>query len=451
MIQVIDAPCGAGKTSWAVQHINEHDEDNFVFCTPFLEEIDRIRSCCGNYHRFAEPLPYEGSKLDDFNNLLSSVKDIAVTHVTFLNATSETIELVRSGSYTLIIDEALDVVMNFNNVQSVAGVERQSITRGDIKFLTERNIIHIQENQRVVWNGGENENEYKFSEVERFAKLNRLYCVGDEFLVTIFPPEIFDAFENVFVLTYLFDSCTLKYYFDMFNIPYVLKTIVKNDNVYTLEDWSVRLNNEFRARCKDLIKICSDKKLNDYKRGMLTKSWYDNAKEDDLKTMKNNLYTFFKRRCKAKANNEEIMWTCFNDYKNKLSGPGFTASRQLKAEEKELPQREKQKIEQELSCFVSCNAKATNKYQMRWALAYCIDVRYHPMIRRFFTHSNDERISQGLSPIRLNEEAYALSCLIQWVFRSRIRTGQDIRLYIPSRRMRELLCSWLNGTAGITA
>lgn len=33
-ITIIDAPCGAGKTSFAIQHINENTSESFVFCTP---------------------------------------------------------------------------------------------------------------------------------------------------------------------------------------------------------------------------------------------------------------------------------------------------------------------------------------------------------------------------------------------------------------------------------
>ena len=44
----------------------------------------------------------------------------------------------------------------------------------------------------------------------------------------------------------------------------------------------------------------------------------------------------------------------------------------------------------------------------------------------------------------MNEDLYSLSELIQWIYRSRIRNGEKINLYIPSKRMRELLIDWLN-------
>lgn len=44
-----------------------------------------------------------------------------------------------------------------------------------------------------------------------------------------------------------------------------------------------------------------------------------------------------------------------------------------------------------------------------------------------------------------DKELWALYNMIQFVFRSRLRKGETINLYVPSRRMRELLERWKNG------
>jgi hypothetical protein len=46
--------------------------------------------------------------------------------------------------------------------------------------------------------------------------------------------------------------------------------------------------------------------------------------------------------------------------------------------------------------------------------------------------------------VEVNVELFALSELLQWLFRSRIRTDQPIQVYIPSIRMRTLLEQYLN-------
>ena len=40
---------------------------------------------------------------------------------------------------------------------------------------------------------------------------------------------------------------------------------------------------------------------------------------------------------------------------------------------------------------------------------------------------------------------FALSEMLQWIWRSRIRQGESINIYVPSKRMRNLLLDWLNG------
>ena len=56
------------------------------------------------------------------------------------------------------------------------------------------------------------------------------------------------------------------------------------------------------------------------------------------------------------------------------------------------------------------------------------------MIKQFFIDKN----------VTIDEDTWALSELLQWVFRSAIREHKEINIYIPSKRMRELLLEWLN-------
>ena len=124
--------------------------------------------------------------------------------------------------------------------------------------------------------------------------------------------------------------------------------------------------------------------------------------------LKANMVNFFKQICKGKS--DDNMWCTFKDYKNKCKGDSYTKG------------------------FVTCDARATNQYRNKKNLAYCINRFSNPMILKFFT-------SKGVT---VDEDTYALSELIQWIFRSQLRDNKPINLYIPSSRMRELLIQWLN-------
>jgi hypothetical protein len=67
-------------------------------------------------------------------------------------------------------------------------------------------------------------------------------------------------------------------------------------------------------------------------------------------------------------------------------------------------------------------------------MAYLCNWFYHPVIKGYFQDRG----------IRVNEEAYALSSMIQWIWRSQIRRGDPITLFVPSERMRGLLKQWLS-------
>lgn len=45
----------------------------------------------------------------------------------------------------------------------------------------------------------------------------------------------------------------------------------------------------------------------------------------------------------------------------------------------------------------------------------------------------------------MDAELYALSEMLQWIWRSRIRNGEEINIYVASKRMRGLLIRWMNG------
>ena len=45
--------------------------------------------------------------------------------------------------------------------------------------------------------------------------------------------------------------------------------------------------------------------------------------------------------------------------------------------------------------------------------------------------------------VKLDRNKFALSEMLQWIWRSAIRDGHEVWLYLPSKRMRELLFGWM--------
>ena len=112
-----------------------------------------------------------------------------------------------------------------------------------------------------------------------------------------------------------------------------------------------------------------------------------------------------------KAKSGQIMWSCFSRQRDSLKGGGYGSK----------------------ECFVEYNCRGTNEHKSKNVLVYAVNVYPHTVVDRFFE-------SRG---IKIDKNEYALSTMVQWIWRSAIRDGKEIWIYIPSRRMRNILTEWL--------
>jgi len=83
--------------------------------------------------------------------------------------------------------------------------------------------------------------------------------------------------------------------------------------------------------------------------------------------------------------------------------------------------------------WIANTTRGTNDYMHCSHLIYLYDQNINFIVARWLGNSS-----------RAFNDAYALTELIQWVWRSRVRKGEPITLYLPSPRMRRLFEAWLN-------
>jgi len=384
---------GSGKTSWSIQHINRNIFDNFLYITPFLDEVNRIIK---NSNRdFKQPINKGNGKLDSINELLACQSDIASTHELFKHLDEESRENIKEGHYTLILDEVLNVIEPYDNIRN-----------DDMKLLKESGCVTVDDDGFVIWNKEKMDYDTKYNEIKILADNRSLIYINQKLLLWRYPPEIFTLFDKIYILTYLFESSILKNYFDLYQIEYEQKSISEQDGEYHIIDFFVPDTSIYIEK----INIYNGK-LNEniyQKINGLSVTWFRaKINQDNIKQIKRNLYNYFSNILSAKA--ETIMWTTFKDYRNRLKGKGYSNQ------------------------FVSYNCRSTNDYDDRFNLAYCVNVYLHPGITQFFKQRR----------INIDEDLYGLSEMIQWIWRSRIRKGENINIYIPSMRMRNLLNAWM--------
>jgi len=206
----------------------------------------------------------------------------------------------------------------------------------------------------------------------------------------------------------MFDAQIQKYYYDFYGLEYD-RLYVEHVNdtyrfTYNLTKYSSNIS---------MVDVYENDTLNavgdDY--NALSVSWFTRKKFEEgrpmINLLKNNIYNYFRNI--TKSTSTQNMWTTFKHYKKMLQGGGYSRG------------------------FVSVNARATNEYKHKQYLAYCANIFVNPVLVKFFAQRD----------IIIDEEKYALSELVQWVWRSAIRDGNDISIYIPSSRMRNIFKNWL--------
>lgn len=326
---------------------------------------------------------------------------ISTTHELFKLFDIDTVNLLKQWDYILILDEVLDVISISN------------LGKKDLLALEELKVIR-KNKENNLWEAGELEQlekystENKYSEIVRNLIRNSIEIFEDKALIWLFPIDVISAFKDIYILTFMFDGYPLRPYLELYE--FLIKKYTLNN--YELVDYY----EEDVSYLKPLINII-DGKMNDIGKGHSPFSlyWFDHTianNTDLILTLRNNLNNFYKNKCLATEDKkfESIMWTIFKDHADKVTTRGF-----------------------EDNNLIAHNIRATNKYIHKANLAYLVNRNYNPVIKRWL-------ISKGLDT---NDDSFALSEAIQWIFRSRIRENKPINLYIPSERMRMLLINWI--------
>lgn len=413
-IKVVDSIMGQGKTTWAINYMKENPDKRFLFVTPFLEEVERIMKEVPNmktpFVNFKDNKP----KFETLRDLTFKGENIATTHALFSKLDMDMKENLMAGDYVLILDEVTNVAERFN-------FETES---DEEMFFNE--VGEVDAEGYVCWK----DDKYKASKYQKKSVfydvmllcLNKnLIKIKENMYMWELPISSFNCFKDIYILTYMFEGSILAPYFKLNNIQYKYLSVVKgNLTQYT------PTTKEQKEELKKLINIIEQPKLNEIGDNFwsLSSTWH----EDKTRDLKNSIYSkklkanttnFFKNICKGNA--KENMVSVFDKSYEAIKDKGWSSK---------------------VSSYIAFNMKATNKFRHKKNLAYLVNVFVHGDIKTYFQQRHPD--------INVNEKVYALNILIQWIWRSRIR-NQDLKhkdryinLYLPSRRMREILTEWLN-------
>ena len=419
---IVDSIMGSGKTEAMLETIRKDKKRRFFFVTPYLREILRVIDSTDG--RLKQPPDIVLSKLTFLHELLRKGESVAVTHVLFLKATKETEQLIRDGGYTLIIDETLDVNQDYN--ERIKAFDDKTVKKSEIDWLIKEKLSSVDDRFNLTWNSSETKG-FRYSEIVRMSEEGTLRCV-DGSLIWEFPVSVIKAFEKAYVLTYNCIGTVFDSYLKLHGLEYDLLSARRTKSgAFELCPYADDL--DIRKELSKRISVYEGpyNRIGE-KHYDLSVSDLTGMCADEIKEVK---------KCMRNVNNgfgggsSGLMFTTSmkNDFYHKLEPGGFKYTRRPSKAELALPEDEQRTFR----CFVPCNMRATNDFSDRYKTMFVLNSFLNPVMKKYYYDLG----------VPVDENVYATNLLIQWLWRSRIRLGEQICAYVPSSRMRDLLYDWM--------
>ena len=411
MIRVCDAIMGSGKTESAITYINEHPDKKFIYITPYLDEANRIKRGCPDAH-FVEPSAklkeMSFKKLNHIAKLIKDGKNITSTHAAFRRYTREMLDDIRAQNYMLIIDETVDVL------------DEVEVCKWDIDLLMEGGYVTWKKGelttegcksipQDVVDGVGVRSSMFEIVNALQNKRAASLMEDGMHLLIWQLPTNFVSAFADVIIMTYMIEGQELGGYLKINGFRYEKIGVVRDDDgAYRFGPYNAYIP-EYVHDLPNKIHVVEHMKLNAVGRTKhaLSMKWLTD--QDNVAKLRRHVENLKVNIWREECGPGKFMWGSFKSQDGLSRRKGFKKS------------------------FLVFNARATNEYRDKDHLAYLANIYLNVGHKIIFQRRG--------SPI--DEDAYALSTMIQWIWRSAIRDGKEIWIYIPSSRMRRLLTDWI--------
>lgn len=410
VVEVIDALCGAGKTTYIFDHMRNNSNKKWIFVSPYLNEVGgddgggRIQSELPEL-RFFSPKS-NPSKSESFLRLVKRGNNIAITHKLFIGFTLEVAKAIREQGYHLIIDETIDLVNFYDDVLGA-----------DVKILIKANLLLVGDNGMLEWNYKEYpEYNGRDRKIKDLCDVGSLWLYGEDVIIQRVPPACIQACESVTILTYMFEGSLMHSWLHLNGIPY--------SKIYPDK---LRTSKELKESIRDRLNIIEPSKtildIQVDSQGLpidscFSLSWYNNSKAITLESVKKSVELTLKKNMLKGG----VFWTTFVDYQSIMSGVGYSRSRRVPW------------MDTPRSPFLSKNTRASNEYRD------CVSCLY--MVNVYPNTSIEHHLKQF--GIIVDRDKYALSEMVQFLFRGSVRMGEDMDILVLSNRMRTLLEEWLN-------
>ncbi|MGB3222546.1 MAG: DEAD/DEAH box helicase family protein [Desulforhopalus sp.] len=437
-VKAVDAVMGTGKSTWVMLTMGER---RTVIVVPRLSEVERYERDLKDLDGVVALTDSDTDKRTKKTRFIEALMDaqvIITTHQLFEDhLTSETFETIKQGEWWLVLDE---VPVVFDPVKLVSGTVidgyvakgfvqeeklNDKVSKLTVNPLTYKGYCDLPASEATA-----NEKRMLLEATKKDVLIVKKEDQTRGFTIFSLREERLDAFKGVTVLTYPFKGSDLDYWLKIKGYLVEHYELTRHAKTHSLDDFSLQPHSgEYSGgQFKDLIEMIGDKPQRGKKIPYGDKSNHFSAnemrgmkaKDKKLDSTKVTLRREFRNKADMNrwADNEDFMFTCLKE-----SVP-LWADKDRKLNVDFIGPVN----------HVPFNTIATNDYSHKTQLAFLYNVFQFPEISNLVEAFD----------LECDENQYSLYTIIQWVWRSAIREGHKVRLYIPSKRMRDTLSKWLN-------
>ena len=413
LIKIIDKPCGSGKTTAMINNFN--NQDKYLVIVPLLSEVNRIVEDSKEVV-FVQPDEFDNIKGTKYASLEAHIADgrnVVSTHKLY----EDLVPLVKAGllsDYHIIIDEVPNVIDNEVD-KSETSIDTFYIETGYMEVVGASGLV--RPTQR--WIESQSDVSDTLSpKILKSAMTDCLYLQDNKAFLRVLPKSLLEAGLSFTVMTYKAEGSMLVAYLRKLGLLFVIERDYELEEKFKLQAVGLITIEDISAiSCSNNPKI--NLSVNQQYKGMRNKA-YCSRLTTGLKNLKGRKLQGISAKnilitCVKDAWKREVSNTAENDNEYK-PGPFAKNSRLWEAN------------------WISNITRGTNDYAHCSHLIYLFDQHPNPFVTKWLGDGS-----------RAFADTYALTELVQWVWRSRVRRGKPITLYLPSLRMRRIFEEWLYG------
>lgn len=471
-ITIKDRPCGWGKSTEITESFRAGER--YIAVVPFLSEAERIAGRAKTQSRFTllQPNAMGGSKTDHATEIVRAGGSVVCTHALLYRLgtlateeTDETTTITRGGftfdvplgqsllhDYNLIIDEVV------NPFEVEGGTQPRDFARDYVENgMATVDPITGKAEPTGKWDERFREGGKTFKPaLYEQAKSGALYVVDSKLFVMTIPMELLLKPKSVTIYTYLSEGTILLQF-----LRHLQTRLMGTPQEFTLEVDKLPAEQErtWRDDVRSALTVKSIPALEvfSWSHSGQVKAFTGSGSSARCRKAGNALKKFYGANLSG-INKGNVLLTCARELwydsapkKKPASGPLAEHARLFGHPCLTDDGKSKAGVWGTTGVrWIGNTTRGVNDFITCTHAIYLYDQHPRPQLLQFLNMPANSQAGRNFS------DAYALSEMVQWLFRCCIRQGglnavapfathrRKATVYIPSERMRNLLINWLN-------